>query len=308
MTEETKKENQKEKKNYHIVMSGSGSRFISFIGALSYFNETDPNFLKNIKTVIATSGGTIVGCLLSLGFNFITIKNYLMNIDFKNFKKVEYFNIYNGYGIDSGENIMNLMKNVIKKKLGYADATLEDLYDFTGIELIFTGTCLNTYSTTYFSYKTHPNMSIVTAIRISISIPFYFTHVNYNNKVYVDGALLEYFPISKIEELKKNNDIKQDDTIISIKLSDINENLTYRPINNIKDFSLHVCYCVSQNLEKEKNLEIYQKHINHAENKNFHFLKLITKVNSLNLEIDKVGRQILYEDAYEATKDYMKKK
>jgi predicted acylesterase/phospholipase RssA len=289
--------------NYHIIMSGSGSRFVSFLGCLSYYQEQDPNFLKKIKTIIATSGGTIVGAFLSLGFDFITIKNYLMNIDFKNLKKADYLNFFYGYGLDSGDNLTDLMKRIIKLKLGNEYATLEDLYDITGVEMILTGTCLNTYKTTYFSYKTHPNMPLVTAIRISISIPFYFTHVNYNNKIYVDGALLEYFPISKIDELDSN------DTIISIKLSDINENLSYRKINNIKDFSLHVCYCVSQNLEKEKNLETYQNKLhNHEENKKFHFLKLVTKINSLSLEIDKSGRKILFDDAYETTSKYMKKK
>ena len=278
------------------------------MGSLAYFNETDPNFLKKVKTIIATSGGTIVACLIALGYDFVTIKNYLMNIDFKSFKNIDYLNIYNGYGIDSGDNITSMMRNIIKKKVGDGDATLEDLHDFSGIELIFTGTCLNTYTTTYFSYKTYPNMPLVTAIRISISIPFYFTHVNYNDKVYVDGALLEYFPVSKTEELKKNGTIKQSDTIISIKLSDINENLSYRPINNIKDFSLHVCYCVSQNLEKEKNLEIYQKYVTSHNNHNFHFLKIITKINSLNLEIDRDGRNVLFDDAYNLTKSYMDKK
>ena len=118
---------------YHIVLSGSGSRYISFMGSLAYFNETDPNFLKKVKTIIATSGGTIVACLIALGYDFVTIKNYLMNIDFKSFKNIDYLNIYNGYGIDSGDNITSMMRNIIKKKVGDGDATLEDLHDFSGM-------------------------------------------------------------------------------------------------------------------------------------------------------------------------------
>lgn len=315
----------KESENFHLIMSGSGARFISFVGSLMYYQNYYNNFLSKIKTITATSGGSIVGLLLALGYNLLTIKNYILNLESKDVKKADYFKFLHNYGIDDGEKLINIIKNLIEKKLGTKDATFKDLYAIKGILFNVTGTCLNTYKTTYFSYETHPDMELWKAVRISTSIPFYYTYFNYEEKIYVDGALLEYFPISKIEELKEKSYIKSNDVIIAIKLSDVNDNLDFRHINNIKDYSLHVIYCILQNLEKEKNLDIYQKYFNlhffentnsnnndNTENikciTNFHFIKILTKVNGINLDIDKNGKEMLFNDSYEITKTYMEKK
>ena len=116
-----------------------------------------------------------------------------------------------------------------------------------------------------------------------------------------------------------------------ILFKDVNDNLDFRKINNIKDYGLHVIYCILQNLEKEKNLDIYQKYFNlhffenvnsndigcdKGENKkvnikyitNFHFIKILTKVSGVNLEIDKNGKETLFSDSYDITKRYMDKK
>ena len=323
--------NKLENNNFHLIMSGSGARFISFVGSLSYYQNYYDNFLNRIKTITATSGGSIVGLLIALGYNLLTIKNYILNLESKDVKKSDYFKFLHSYGIDDGEKIINIIKNLIEKKLGNKNATFKDLYMLKGILFNVTGTCLNTYKTTYFSYESHPDMELWKAVRISTSIPFYYTYFDYEDKVYVDGALLEYFPISKIEDIKEKGYINNNDIIIAIKLSDVNDNLDFRKINNIKDYGLHVIYCILQNLEKEKNLDIYQKYFNlhffenvnsndinsdKNENKqinikyitNFHFIKILTKVSGINLEIDKNGKEILFSDSYDITKRYMDKK
>ena len=50
----------------HLILSGSGSRFISFIGALSFFNKIFPKFKDNLGIVSCSSGGSFIGMLLCL--------------------------------------------------------------------------------------------------------------------------------------------------------------------------------------------------------------------------------------------------
>ena len=46
-------------------------------------------------------------------------------------------------------------------------------------KLILTGTCLNTKNVEYFSYKTHPEMKLIDAIRITVSIPLIYNKVEF---------------------------------------------------------------------------------------------------------------------------------
>ena len=54
--------------------------------------------------------------------------------------------------------------------------------------------CLNTSRTEYFSVDTHPDMYVIDAVCMSMSIPFVFTATTFDNKTYVDGGLIEKLP------------------------------------------------------------------------------------------------------------------
>ena len=49
--------------------------------------------------------------------------------------------------------------------------------------------------TEYFDYINTPNMSILLALEITISIPFIMKSIKYNNYYYCDGGLLVNFPL-----------------------------------------------------------------------------------------------------------------
>jgi predicted patatin/cPLA2 family phospholipase len=66
-------------------------------------------------------------------------------------------------------------------------------------------------------------MSVITAVRISCSIPVFFTPVLYNNCYYVDGGIKNNFPINYCNKkttlglyIKNNNNIDQIDSISTI--------------------------------------------------------------------------------------------
>ena len=128
--------NKLENNNFHLIMSGSGARFISFVGSLSYYQNYYDNFLNRIKTITATSGGSIVGLLIALGYNLLTIKNYILNLESKDVKKSDYFKFLHSYGIDDGEKLINSVipeqiKEPQSQKMNYDTAEyLENLLEF----------------------------------------------------------------------------------------------------------------------------------------------------------------------------------
>jgi predicted acylesterase/phospholipase RssA len=89
-----------------------------------------------------------------------------------------------------------MIKQLLKNMFNVEDITLLELYNLTKKEFIIIGTNFTNGIETAFSYKTHPNMSVITALRITISIPYMFTPVLYEGDYYVDGGITNNFPIN----------------------------------------------------------------------------------------------------------------
>ena len=266
----------------NLVLSGGGVKGISYLGIIKYLEEN--NLIKEIKNIATSSVGSIFGLLIALGFTYKEQKTLLDEI---NINKL--FNIYNinintftdNFGIDRGDKINKFIKLLISKKFGKSTITFEELYKKTNIDLIITGSCLNKQELIYFNHKNTPDMSLLIALRITYSVPFIFDKVNYEDNIYVDGGLLNNFPI---EYFKKN--IKETlgitlrgKTIINDlnKLDNYIMALMYAPSHSyhnllLNKYKKNICIIDSDidlldiNLNKEKITELINKGYNCIDN------------------------------------------
>ena len=154
-------------------------------------------------------------------------------------------------------------------------------------KLIITGTCLNDLSLKYFSYQNDPDMQILKALRITISIPFIFRPYQYNGKLWVDGGVMNNFPIDLF------NDKLHD--VVGIYLDDIYDNVD--GIDEIQDYFLRVFKCVFRGLNYNK-IELFKKYFIHIKTPGNH---------STNWEITQTDKKMLYDIGYEQTLDYINK-
>ena len=65
-----------------ICLSGGGLKCFSFIGALEYIEKHHNFDIKQIKKYVGTSGGAILGYLLSIGYSVSEIKEFIINFNF----------------------------------------------------------------------------------------------------------------------------------------------------------------------------------------------------------------------------------
>jgi NTE family protein len=86
------------------------------------------------------------------------------------------------------------MGQFISKKTNNNDYTFNDLIKDKGMELVITATDLNDRNTVYFNYKNYPDLPIRDAVRMSMSIPFLFTPVEFDGHLLVDGGVLDQCP------------------------------------------------------------------------------------------------------------------
>lgn len=183
----------KEKTKEILVLSGGSTKGVAQIGALHCLKKH--NLLKNINTIAASSAGTMVGLLYCAGYNPVELFKVIQLIDMSKTKKLTPSNVITKFGFDDGTRMMLVMKKLLCAK-GYSETvTFLEFYKKNNITFIVTGTCINDKSTHYFSYVTHPDMCVLDAIRISISIPIVLTPFIYKGNMYIDGGCTDNFPI-----------------------------------------------------------------------------------------------------------------
>lgn len=179
-----------------LCLSSGGILGLSFIGVLKYLEEKKYINLKNITTYVGTSAGSILSFLLNLDYNIKEIKQIIMHIDLKKLEpNIDVYNIIENNGIDNGLKILALIISFLKEKFNVDDITFIELYELTKKKIIIIGTNYTLLKEEVFSIDTTPSMSVIMAIRISISIPLIFTPVLYNNYYYIDGAFTNAFPL-----------------------------------------------------------------------------------------------------------------
>lgn len=211
----------------NIVFSGAGIKIYAFIGVLKALKEHD--LLKNITSLIGTSAGAVISIALCLDYDCDEIEELMLKIKIdrlKDFSSSDIINCFNTYGIDNGSNFKRLFKIIIKAKTQKENITFKELYELTKKKITITATCVNSMETRYFNYEKTPDFYVEDALLMSISIPFLFTPVKHDNKLYIDGGLTNNYPIDFFEDDLKN-------TLGILITTSINK---CYDINNIEDY------------------------------------------------------------------------
>jgi predicted patatin/cPLA2 family phospholipase len=184
-----------------LVLSGGGIKGITFLGCYKYLIEH--NLQPYIKTYIGSSVGSICSLLFCIDYTYDELYSIFTEIDLSKFIDYNIADIFSKLGINDGNELIRLLRVIIKQKLGVMDITFLDLYKITTKRLVITGSNISTNQDTCFDYIQSPNMSVIEAVRISISFALFFTPVEYNNEIYVDGALFNPYPIEYSTNIKR---------------------------------------------------------------------------------------------------------
>lgn len=238
----------------YIVLEGGCYMGISALGALYTLQEEHFYDINNIKAIYASSVGSFIGALLCLKLKWEVILKYIEErpwYKIVTFTPNQILEIMFKKGIFDISFFRESLKNLIQSADLSIDITLKELYQYSHIELHIFSTQLNTFTLTDLSYKTHPDMKIIEAIYKSSTIPFIFQPLYYNGSYYLDGGLINNYPVNRC--IKDGADT---DTILGIQY-------------NI--------------LEKEKGLSMDAHVLEFAFFLYKKFFRVLRKVNNINL-------------------------
>jgi predicted acylesterase/phospholipase RssA len=185
------------KKIKNLVLSGGSVGGIAHIGAIKYMH--DNNLLDNLKSVAGSSIGALFGYMIILNIDIDALWDFILKVDTSKISDISWNLLWTDYGLDNGQKIINFLLDITHKITGIKNITFLELYNFNKKKFIVTGTIINKYKSVLFDYERTPNMSVIDAVRISISFPPYFTPYKIDDNYYIDGSALNNYPIDQFE-------------------------------------------------------------------------------------------------------------
>ncbi|MCB2081316.1 MAG: patatin-like phospholipase family protein [Rickettsiales bacterium] len=199
---------------YHfrnLVFEGGGVKAIAYAGALEALHKR--LILQQIAFCGGTSAGSIPALLLALGYTLEEIQHTLWETDFNAFTESGTFlpkrlwRFFRDFGWNSGNPLGEWVQARIAAKTHNPHATFSDLAAeprFRRLYLI--GTNLSTRSSEIYSAEHTPNLPVAEAVRISMSLPFFFTVMRRIDRkkqehLLVDGGILNNYPVKLFDRM-----------------------------------------------------------------------------------------------------------
>jgi NTE family protein len=195
----------------NLIFEGGGVKGIAYVGAMEVLE--DRGILGNVKRVGGTSAGAINAVLFGLGFSNAETKKILGDLDFNKFLDDSWGlvrdskHLIEKFGWYKGDFFRDWIAGLIEKKTKNSEATFRDIHEmgedkgFTDIYMM--GTNLSTRFSEIFSWEHTPRIPVADAVRISMSIPLFFTAKrSFRGDVYVDGGVLDNYPVKIFDRRK----------------------------------------------------------------------------------------------------------
>lgn len=188
-----------------IVLSGGGIRGLSYVGVFLELEKR--GYLNHVNEILGVSCGALFGFAYTIGYTPNELLEFVEHFDFSLIQNIEpdvALDFLYQFGIDDKIQLKKLLFSLLKNKNFSLESTFIELYNKTKFIFRCYATNLNNCLLEEFSYIKTPNIIIVDALLASMCIPGYFTPSIINGNMYVDGGLINNFPI----DLVPINDLK----------------------------------------------------------------------------------------------------
>jgi len=228
-----------------LSIGPGGEKGFMVLGALHQLEIN--GMLSKVNNYIGCSVGSAISLLLVCGFKPSSIIAKTENVKiFQQFDISNISNIENKGGLLSTIGIRDFLSKEIEPIFGRIP-TFRQLLDKTGKSLTVVAHNLNKIEPEYFSPKNSPDMLVIDAIALSVTIPGIFEIIKYNGCTYIDGAFSDPNPVNYYDDGKTS--------ILAIYLTTkYTEKSTNTPTNS--EYFIRALYSTMTVLRNKKNKEI----------------------------------------------------
>lgn len=180
----------------NLVFEGGGVKGVAYCGALEVLEQT--GVLGQLTAVAGTSAGAITATLVALGCSSAELRETMLDLNFRRFEDRALegpIRLVEHYGWYRGNAFKKWMAKQIGAKLGSPQATFADLAAVGRPDLRVVATDVSTQQPEIFSVASSPDVAVADAVRMSMSIPFFFAAIERDGSVYVDGGVTWNYPV-----------------------------------------------------------------------------------------------------------------
>jgi NTE family protein len=246
------------------VFEGGGVKGIGLVGAVCRFEEEGYTW----ERLAGTSAGAMIAAMLAAGYTGSELKNMFFEINYKDFKDKggvqsipllgTPINLFINNGVYSGDAIEVWMRKMLRRKgkVKFKDVSENGKSKLKIIAADITKRDLLILPDSLVNYNINPmEFDIAKAVRMSISIPFFFKPVQlrYKNKInyIVDGGIISKFPIWIFDTSKKPRW-----PTFGFKFIDTKSSYTSKGKKDIISFSLDI---IDTMIDKNEEMHIKNK-------------------------------------------------
>lgn len=273
----------------NLVFSAGAMGGIAFIGGIKALEERGLNLLQ-VQGISGCSIGSVISLLYSIGYTFDELNQIGLSFKYKNYSDIQVLGLLEHCGFDTGRKIIKFLSKLIHNKIGINDLTFEQHWNITGRELWINTSCITTNQPLYYSVKTAPKMSVLRAIRRSISIPFMFTADKENGLQYIDGGYHDSVPSGMF---------KPSETLcIAVK------NTGFGQMSNSVD-NTFMRFCMQITINMYTSLNDYRKN---NLLKKYKVVVISTGIASMAINLSRSERKRLVQVGYNNVINYLKEK
>lgn len=193
---------------YNVCISGGGIKLISSIGILKYLFDNKLITYKTLFKISGVSAGAILAFLINIEYNVDEIEDFSCNFNFKKLlPETNTENLLFFYGFDTNNKLSHMLSLLLKNKYNISDITFKELYDKTHKRLQIGVSNITDNKFELWEYTNQPNTSVIQAVAISACVPIVYKPFNINNKLYIDGGIINNFPIDFLSKEDYKNTI-----------------------------------------------------------------------------------------------------
>jgi predicted acylesterase/phospholipase RssA len=190
----------------HIVINGGGPTGLITYGVLKHLSQNKFFDSNHIETIYGTSIGGIFGVILALNYDWETLDDYILKRPWEKIFKIQpedFFNLFYSKGLFSFSVVEGFLGKLFEAKDISLDITLKEFYEYTNIVHHFFTVKGDTLESIDISYKTFPDLSLIKALEMTTAFPIFCKPVFYEETCYIDGGLLNNYPVNKCLENEK---------------------------------------------------------------------------------------------------------
>ena len=283
----------------HLIISGGGPTIIQTLGSLQYLYETAFIHVDKIESIYATSAGAIIAVIMCLKYEWQTIFDYIIMRPWNEVFPINMSSILDTYvnkGMFNIATFEKCMKPLFDAKDISCNITLLEFYEYSKVEIHFFTFEINVFELVDVSYKTHPDLSLLTALHMTCALPVIISPVFVDGKCFIDGGIMVNYPLNKCSHSEK-------DEILGFKnkYENYNASNVIEANSSLLDFLLNFVFKLIYNLSADETQPTIKNEI-------VFDCKMMT-ITNLSEALNSVEhRKQLWESGRETTKLFLEKR